>query len=148
MSKIKDLYAIEEGIDDLMPVQKPDYKYVAEQAVKHITAKSEDFRNYLWENMEVATDYDDEGHESPCFENFWDLCGREAEDAVEQVIEDQEIDLSDHDYKQAVDKAHAIIGDAYADLESELLKEYIDAAQEERWRDQDYYNAVYDKNKH
>lgn len=145
MSKIKDLLAIEENIDDLIPPRKPDYKYVAEQAVKLISSKGEDFRNYLWENMEVSEDYDDEGHKQLCFENFWDLCVRKARDAVEQIVEEQEMPLTDKEFGEAVSKTHTIIMSAYSDFESELLDEYKRATEESQAQRETYDNLTLPK---
>lgn len=141
MSRIKDLYAIEEGIDDLMPVAKPSYKYVAEQAVKLVTSKGEDFRNYLWENMELGSGTDENGNCEYYFENFTTLCELEAQEKIDMVLEDQEIDLSDEDYAKAATLAGDILANAYADLESELIAEGVDAAKEE-WAQRQTYNST------
>lgn len=145
MSKIKDLLAVEEGIDDLIPPRKPDAMYVAEQAVKFISGKGEDFRNYLWEEMQVSEECDDEGHKQLCFENFWDLCFRKAEDAVEQVMEEQEMPLTDNEFATAVSKAHLIVLNEYSDLESELLDEYKRATAEDQAQRELYDNLTLPK---
>lgn len=141
MSKIKDLYAIEEGIDDLMPVAKPTYKYVAEQAVKLVASKSEDFRNYLWENMALSSGTDENGNCEYHFANFTTLCELEARDVIDIVLEDQEIDLSDEDYAKAATLAGDILANEYADLESELIAEGVDATKEE-WAQRQAYNSA------
>ena len=46
MSRIKDLYAIENGIEDLVPLNKPSLDTIVGAAVKQITAKSQDVYDY------------------------------------------------------------------------------------------------------
>lgn len=142
MSKIKDLLAETEGIDDLMPERKPDYKYAAEKAVKNITAKSEDFRNYLWENISISEDCDDEGNKSFYFENFEELCDDKAESEIEAVVTDEQIDLSDEDFKRATLLAASILYDTYADMEDEVLNEFLEYAKEKWQKLLDYNNIT------
>lgn len=140
MSKIKDLYAIEEGIEDLMPVNKPSIDVIVGAVVKHVTAKSQDVYNYLYENAELGHGYDDEGHPETYFENFTAICDDLADMAIEHIMEDWQLDLTHDEYRQVLRKASDILADTYADYESEVIKELVQATKDEQELRDDFYN--------
>lgn len=120
MSKIMDLYAIENGIDDLIPPRKPDVKQVAERVASQV--------NYEWamaeyrEKAEFSEGYDDEGHKRLYFENFIDICNDIARDVLDAEIEREHVDLTDEEYKEVRARAADIIADNFADEEEEIIK--------------------------
>ena len=145
MSKIKDLYAIEEGIEDLMPVNKPSIDVIVGAVVKHVTAKSQDVYNYLYENAELGRGYDDEGHPEIYFENFTAICDDLADMAIEHIMEDWQLDLTHDEYRQVLRKASDILADTYADYESEIIEQLKKDAKEQQEQRESYDNLTLPK---
>ena len=134
MSKIKDLVAIKEGIDDLMPepqkydkafydaVQQADIKRIGEQVYAK-TLHWEGLREWLRGNAEYTVGKDDEGHDEIYFENFTDLCWEACEDTLNDYIEDQHLDLNDSEYHDILEYARDWLADALADFEEECIQD-------------------------
>ena len=146
MSKIKDLLAEVEGIDDLMPPREPSLKELAERVAA--TVDYNQVVDELRSGAEFSHGYDDEGHPETYFENYLELCDGITECALDLYIQEQHVDLSDEQYAKVLRTASDIVADNYADLESEIIDEAIQNAKDEDELRQDYYNAVYDRSKH
>ena len=146
MSKIKDLYAIEMGIDDLMPIRKPDLKQEAERVALNV--------DYNWaidefrKNIELSYGYDDEGHPETYFENFIDICNDIAECTLDSYIENNHLDLTDEEYNEVRARAADIIANNFADEEEDIKKETIQNNKDMEELRQGYYDAVYDRSLH
>lgn len=139
MSKIKDLYAAVEGIDDLAPVHydKTFAMAVAEaderRAVEQIFKKGKEFKEaYAWfkDKAEFGGGYDEEGHYETYFENFTELCEQAAMELTDAYIEDQHFDMDDDQYDRITTKVGDLLADYYADMESEIIEEYNEACSE------------------
>lgn len=136
MSKIKDLLAIKEGIDDLMPephkydkafydaVQQEDIKRIGEQVYAK-TLHWEGLREWLSGNAEYTVGKDDDGHDEIYFENFTDLCWEACEDTLNDYIEDQHLDLTDEEYSKILYYARDWLADALSDFESECIQDML-----------------------
>ena len=121
MSRIKDLLAEEQSIDDL---KRPLYQELGEQA--YVKAKNWDgVRDWFRSNAEYEAGVDDEGHTEYYFENFLDLCEEAITDMVDAIIEDQHLDISDETYSQAIDYGASWLADTLADFESECIQDYV-----------------------
>lgn len=136
MSRIKDLLALQEGIDDLMPEQnkynKAFYDAVNKENIKHIgeqvyakTLHWEGLREWLGGNAEYVAGTDDEGHTEWYFENFTDLCWEACEDTLDDYIQDQHLDINDSEYHDIVEYARDWLADALADFESECVQDHL-----------------------
>ena len=159
MSKIKDLYAEVNDIDDLKPVksiynkeffdrvQKDD----EERAIKQIFDKGKTFKgahDWFYDKAEFGGGYDDEGHYEIYFENFTELCDQAAMELTDAFIEEQHFDMDDDQYDRITNKVGDLLADYYADMESDIIAEYEDD-KKEAWQQQvDYDNAVYDRRYH
>lgn len=139
MSKIKDLYAAVEGIDDLAPVHydKTFAMAVAEaderRAVEQIFKKGKEFKEaYAWfkDKAEFGGGYDEEGHYETYFENFTELCDHAAMELTDAYIIDQHFDMDDDQYDRITNKVGDLLADYYADMESEIVEEYNEACSE------------------
>ena len=142
MSKIKDLLAIKEGIDDLMPephkydkafydaVQQADIKRIGEQVYAK-TLHMDNLRSWMRANAEYGTGLDDEGHTEWYFENFEDLCEQACEGNLMDYIEDQHLDLTDEEYSKILYYARDWLADALADFEEECIQ---DAMMDDKYR--------------
>lgn len=139
MSKIKDLYAAVEGIDDLAPIHydKTFAMAVAEaderRAVEQIFKKGKEFKEaYAWfkDKAEFGGGYDEEGHYETYFENFTELCEQAAMELTDAYIEDQHFDMDDDQYDRITNKVGDLLADYYADMESEIIEEYNEACSE------------------
>lgn len=120
MSKIKDLLAEEQNIDDL---KRPFYQELGERA--YVKAKNWDgVRSWFRENAEYGSGEDDEGHTEYYFENFLDLCDEACTQTLDQIIEDQHLDIDDTTYTMAIDYAKDWLADTLADFESECVAYY------------------------
>lgn len=150
MSKIKDLYAAVEGIDDLAPVHydKTFAMAVAQadesRAVEQIFKKGKEFKDaYAWfkDKAEFGGGYDEEGHYETYFENFTELCDQAAMELTDAFIQDQHFDMDDDQYDRITNKVGDLLADYYADMESDIIKEYEDD-REEAWARRQSYNDL------
>ena len=139
MSKIKDLYAAVEGVDDLAPVHydKTFAMAVAQadesRAVEQIFKKGKEFKDaYAWfkDKAEFGGGYDEEGHYETYFENFTELCDQAAMELTDAFIQDQHFDMDDDQYDRITNKVGDLLADYYADMESDIIKEYNEACSE------------------
>ena len=149
MSKIMDLVAEVEGIDDLKPVYNREFfdsvqKSDEARAVEQIFDKGKKWdgaRRYFTERAEFA--YTDEGE--LCFDNFTELCAAAAEELVNDYIEEQHFDMNDEQYSRIIDKVGDLLADHYADLESELIDDELADRAEERMQRESYNNLTLPK---
>lgn len=121
MSKIKDLLAEEQNIDDL---KQPLYQKLGEMI--YVKAKNWDgLRSWFRSNAEYEAGKDDEGHTEWYFENFEDLCEQAVNDMLDKLIEEEHLDISDETYNRAIEYARDWLADALADFESECVQDYV-----------------------
>ena len=121
MSKIKDLLAEEQNIDDL---KQPLYQKLGEMI--YVKAKSWDgIRSWLRARAEYDAGKDDDGHTEWYFENFENLCEQVVNGALDKLIEEEHLDISDETYNRAIEYARDWLADALADFESECIQDYV-----------------------
>lgn len=121
MSKIKDLYAEVNDIDDL---KRPLYQKLGEMI--YVKAKNwEGIRSWFRNNAEYDAGKDDEGHTEWYFENFEKLCEQVVNDMLDQLIEEEHLDISDETYRRAIEYARDWLADTLADFESECIQDYV-----------------------
>lgn len=121
MSRIKDLLAEEQNIDDL---KRPLYQELGEMI--YVKAKSWDgIRSWFRSNAEYGAGKDDEGHTEYYFENFLDLCEQAVNGALDNLIEEEHLDISDETYNRAIEYGRDWLADALADFESECIQDYV-----------------------
>lgn len=141
MSKIKDLYAEVNNIDDLKPIRsrqtttrydKAFYDAINELNNKRIgemiyaKAKNWDgLRSWFRSNAEYDAGKDDDGHTEWYFENFEDLCEQAVNGAMDKLIEEEHLDISDETYNRAIEYGRDWLADALADFESECIQDYV-----------------------
>lgn len=149
MSKIMDLVAEVEGIDDLKPtynreffnsVQKSDER----RAIDEIFNKGKKWDGaYKWfeDRAEFGFDYDDEGHKEIYFENFTELCEQAATELTDAFIEEEHFDMDDNQYNRIINTVGDLLADYYADTESEIIEQY-ENDQAEDWAQRESYNNL------
>ena len=121
MSRIKDLLAEEQNIDDL---KRPLYQELGEMI--YVKAKNWDgLRSWFRSGAEYDAGKDDEGHTEWYFENFEDLCEQVVNAALDNLIEDEHLDISDETYNRAIEYARDWLADALSDFESECIQDYV-----------------------
>lgn len=121
MSRIKDLLAEEQNIDDL---KRPLYQELGEMI--YVKAKSWDgIRSWFRNNAEYDAGKDDEGHTEWYFENFEDLCRKVVNGALDNLIEEEHLDISDETYNRAIEYGRDWLADTLADFESECVADYV-----------------------
>lgn len=121
MSRIKDLLAEEQNIDDL---KRPLYQELGEMI--YVKAKSWDgIRSWFRNNAEYDAGKDDEGHTEWYFENFEDLCEQAVNGALDNLIEEEHLDISDETYNRAIEYGRDWLADTLADFESECIQDYV-----------------------
>lgn len=121
MSRIKDLLAEEQNIDDL---KRPLYQEIGEMI--YVKAKSWDgIRSWFRNNAEYDAGEDDDGHTEWYFENFLDLCKQVVNGALDNLIEEEHLDISDETYNRAIEYARDWLADTLADFESECIQDYV-----------------------
>ena len=121
MSRIKDLLAEEQNIDDL---KRPLYQELGEMI--YVKAKSWDgIRSWFRSNAEYGAGKDDEGHTEYYFENFLDLCEQAVNGALDNLIEEEHLDISDETYNRAIEYGRDWLADTLADFESECIQDYV-----------------------
>lgn len=128
MSKIKDLYAEQENIDDLKAptrfgkafsefITAVDNKRIAETVLEW--SKTPQVEDYIADHAYFGLG-DDDGQPCMFLENFTTLCDEIALDTLDRLIEQEHYDLSDKEYAQIVEHASNLIADHYSDYESTL----------------------------
>lgn len=153
MSKIKDLYAEVEGIDDLKPTYNREFfdhvqKSDEERAVEQIFDKGKKWdgaRRYFTEHAEFSLDYNDEGLKELYFENFVELCDKAAMELTDGFIEEQHFDMDDSMYDRITNKVGDLLADYYADLESEIIDDELADRAEEQMQRESYNNLTLPK---
>lgn len=121
MSRIKDLLAEEQNIDDL---KRPLYQELGEMI--YVKAKSWDgIRSWFRNNAEYDAGKDDEGHTEWYFENFEKLCEQAVNGALDNLIEEEHLDISDETYNRAIEYGRDWLADTLADFESECIQDYV-----------------------
>lgn len=121
MSRIKDLLAEEQNIDDL---KRPLYQELGEMI--YVKAKNWDgIRSWFRSNAEYDAGKDDEGHTEWYFENFEDLCEQAVNGALDNLIEEEHLDISDETYNRAIEYGRDWLADTLADFESECIQDYV-----------------------
>mgnify|MGYP006974604221 CR=1 FL=1 len=110
MSRIKDLYAEAEDIDDLkVPtrfgkafgdfITKVDNNRIADTVLAW--SKTPQVEDYIADNARFELG-DDDGHPCMFLENFTTLCDEIATDTLEKLIEHEHLDLSDKEYADII----------------------------------------------
>jgi hypothetical protein len=138
MSKIKDLYAEAEGIEDLMPVQS-----AKERIQKVLLAKAHRFMNledWLYERVEWSFGYDEEGHLDVGVANLDQLANEAANDLVDGYIEDEHYDMSDEMYSELIDWLGDKLADEWESMTSTLVERKIEDDKEAWAQHNSFYN--------
>lgn len=153
MSKIMDLVAEVEGIDDLKPTYNREFfdsvqKSDEERAIKQIVKKGTEWdgaRRYFTEHASFTMDYNDEGMKELYFENFVELCDKAAMELTDGFIEDQHFDMDDSMYDRITNKVGDLLADYYTDLEQEILNDELADRAEAQMQRESYNNLTLPK---
>jgi hypothetical protein len=153
MSKIKDLYAEVEGIDDLKPTYNREFfdkvqKADEERAVEYIFKKGKEWdgaRRYFMEHADFEYGINDEGLKELYFENFTELCDKAAMELTDGFIEDEHFDMDDNQYDRITNKVGDLLADYYADLESELIHDELEDRAGAQMQRESYNNLTLPK---
>lgn len=130
MSRIKDLLAVEEGIDDLMPV-KNEAEMLADFTSGYITNHLADIEKELEEcsdSMQIDFDGDDKGHlVGGTWENSYALCEILVQDIMEKLIEEQRFNVADDEFATILDIKTKQLEELLEEdnFASRMIKEYI-----------------------
>ena len=116
MSRIKDLLAEEKGIEDLIPT-----KTLSEIIFER--CKGEDTKEYVAANANYEWYEEEIDQWELGIENILDLYGQVAQDALDDYIEEQCLDISDATYFGVIDWVRDNLANYYADYEFELCQE-------------------------
>lgn len=120
MSRIKDLLAEEQGIDDL---KRPFFQVLGEKA--YVRAKNwVGVRDWFRENAQYSAGLDDMGHTEYYFENFDQLCEEAITEMVEKIVEENALDISDDTYSDAIDYGTKWLADTLSEFEAECVQSY------------------------
>ena len=131
MSKIKDLFAEEENIDDLkVPVHfgKDFVAIVNESDAKRIVAmlceacKGKWVKDVIANDAEYGFGTDDRGYPECYMENYLSIIDDIVTEKFDDIIAEQHLDLMDSEYNAIKDAAVGVIADFYADYESECCQ--------------------------
>lgn len=136
MSKIKDLLAIEQGIEDLMPTPKPTVSQAADAAFAMVQPKA---KRELKERATLEVSDDELGHVYYGVGNFYTICDDLAEDAGELYIESEMVDFTDKEYRELVDTVSRYLQDWLMDYASDVAADLADGANE-------YYKTYNERN--
>lgn len=134
MSKIKDLLAEEENIDDLKAprkygldfvksVQEIDNKRMAEHIFE--SSKTAEVETWFSDNANFALC--DDGNYEPymVFTNYEDLCEERASRVLDTMIEEQHLDISDAEYSDIVGLAAQQLELYYAEYGNRLCNDAL-----------------------
>ena len=115
------MLAEEQNIDDL---KRPLYQELGEMI--YVKAKNWDgIRSWFRSNAEHDAGKDDEGHTEWYFENFEKLCEQAVNGALDNLIEEEHLDISDETYNRAIEYGRDWLADTLADFESECIRDYV-----------------------
>lgn len=153
MSKIKDLYAEVNDIDDLKPTYNREFfdhvqKSDEERAIKQIVKKGTEWdgaRRYFTEHAEFSLDYNDEGLKELYFENFVELCDKAAMELTDGFIEEQHFDMDDAQYDRITNKVGDELANYFADLEQEIINDELADRAEAQMQRETYSNSTLPK---
>ena len=151
MSKIKDLYAEVNDIDDLKPVEDREVwenirkhdmseKVIAQILEKEKHHNAQDVEDWLYERAEFNWGEDDEGHAYLYFDNFEEVCEEAATDLIDGYIEDQHLDLDDHQYTYIIEVLRDELANMWADIEEDCIKRSIQDDKDRQELFDDFYN--------
>lgn len=151
MSKIMDLYAEVNDIDDLKPVYNREFfdkvqKDDEEQAIKQMLDKArkqskQEVEDWLYSRAEFNWGEDEEGHGYLYFDNFEAVCEEAATGLMEAYIEDQHFDVSDKQYAHMIEVVRDNLADMWADIEWDCIKR-AQLDQDDRWASYQSYNNL------
>lgn len=123
MSKIKDLLAEEEGIEDLMPT-KAMAKYRLLDDMRHVISdNAKDIRSELSEKAEFDVDCDDEGRQTPIIKNYDSMLDSIAEGYLEDYVFQQQVDVHDDEYDWVLKHLKEEVALSFEDYYDEIIKE-------------------------
>lgn len=153
MSKIMDLVAEVEGIDDLKPTYNREFfdsvqKSDEERAIKQIVKKGTEWdgaRRYFTEHASFTMDYNDEGLKKLYFENFVELCDKAAMELTDGFIEEQHFDMDDSMYDRVTNKVGDELANYFADLEQEIINDELADRAEAQMQRESYNNLTLPK---
>ncbi len=153
MSKIMDLVAEVEGIDDLKPTYNREFfdsvqKSDEERAIKQIVKKGTEWdgaRRYFTEHASFTMDYNDEGLKELYFENFVELCDKAAMELTDGFIEEQHFDMDDSQYDRITNKVGDLLANHFADLEQEIIDDELADRAEAQMQRESYNNLTLPK---
>lgn len=132
MSRIKDLYAIEEGIDDLIPETKVDIDHIV-TIVKDWAMSDPKSEDFIADNAQFELS-DDGGQPCMVMANFSQLCDQLAQDKLDELIEQEHIDMTDKQYAEVIDKASMEIMGFYAGYSDNLCNdEFADYTRDKKY---------------
>lgn len=138
MSRIKDLYAEQEGIEDLMPVEDSEDFLVrlADKIFKTMTA--EHTLKHIKEEMQKRATFSGDDGDITC-DNLRQLCETAVDDYVQAEIEEQCINISDYDFALLCGVLAIKLEDILEEFASDLVKEYIEDIKENQYLREDMY---------
>ena len=150
MSKIKDLYAEVNDIDDLKPVEDREVwenirkhdmseKVIAQILNKAKQQRAQDTEDWLYERAEWEWGEDDEGHAEMYFENFEEVCEEAATDLVDGYIIDQHFDMTDEQYTHIIEVVRDNLANMWADIECDC----IERCKQDTKDEQELYDSFY-----
>lgn len=153
MSKIMDLVAEVEGIDDLKPTYNREFfdsvqKSDEERAIKQIVKKGTEWdgaRRYFTEHASFTMDYNDGGMKELYFENFVELCDKAAMELTDGFIEEQHFDMDDSMYDRITNKVGDELANYFADLEQEIINDELADRAEAQMQRESYNNLTLPK---
>ena len=134
MSKIKDLLAEEENIDDLKvptrygkdffdSVQESDLKRFYEAVKKRL--REDWMKDEICSRAIFGIGQSDEGYDEPYLENYLDIIKESTDSAIDELVEEMHYDLDDSDYKKIYPKLVDEAADFWANFESELCNDWF-----------------------
>lgn len=111
MSKIKDLYAIENGDDDLVPDVKINAEQLSEILLAGVIRNNDNTEDYIADNAIYSPEGDADGEPYMVMDNFDMLCDQIAVAELDDYISKEHLELTDEEYSDIV----ATTGDKIAD---------------------------------
>lgn len=130
MSKIKDLLAEEEKIDDLMKTNEADEQLdwvrVSGIVFGNIKKHLAHIKESMLRDAEWGYSTDEEGHSELCFVNFGYQCDHYASSFLDDYISNESVDISDEDYVSIQKTLKEALMEELEDFEAEAIAEHKD----------------------
>lgn len=124
MSKIKDLYAEVNEVEDLIPPRGLSNDTLIKLCTRKVRRNEEEWHKKIEDDVEFEEDIEDKNRFKA--KNYRSLCDDYAEDIIDGVIEEEHIDVTDENWVEVRDEVSKYIKLYYGAFVEVLEDDYLE----------------------